>query len=293
MGGAGAEDRARVAPQPLAAQQEPPGHVAQDRRRGVGDRADEALGLFRLVEVQPRVHRRDDEVEGGEGVLVVVERAVGEDVALDALQEEDPAPGPFGVHAIDLGVLLPDAGRLQPPGIGGRLAVVRDAHPCDRVRVGPGGVLLEAGRAVAPVGVHVGDAADVPAGEELRECPRLRRGDLPHVLAQLRRDPRKPEQPEHLLLVPRGEGLLAPVGEDAPLAHAESAFPGAPAHGRVVLPASGEVMQREGELPRAHDAQVGLHAVGQDDRGLRLAVREHAFDGGHGDEELHHGSRGG
>jgi hypothetical protein len=46
-----------------AAQQLPPGHMPEDRRIGIGHRADDALGLRRAVHLETAVHARDDKVE--------------------------------------------------------------------------------------------------------------------------------------------------------------------------------------------------------------------------------------
>src|SRR5262245_43981671 len=69
-------------PQQLAA-----GHVANDRDERVGDRAHQALGLFRAIEPELTVDAANDEIEAAQHVLRIVERALGQDVGFDALED--------------------------------------------------------------------------------------------------------------------------------------------------------------------------------------------------------------
>ena len=70
------------------AREQPAGAVPEHVDLRVRDRVDHAARHRVLVHPQLRVHARDDDVDTGEHVVVVVERAVVEDVDLDS--GEDP-----------------------------------------------------------------------------------------------------------------------------------------------------------------------------------------------------------
>ncbi len=106
----------------LAREQEPPRGMPDDSEIGVVHRGQQARGHFPGVEIEPGVDRRDHKVELTEHGLVVVDPTVGQDVGLDAL--EHPEAGQARVHRVDLVRLTGQIVRLEPAGIGGRLAVV-------------------------------------------------------------------------------------------------------------------------------------------------------------------------
>jgi hypothetical protein len=65
--------------------------MSKDLHRRMPDGAEQAPGLLLGREIKCGVDRRGDQVEAGQGVVVEVERAVGQDVDLGAL--EDPGSG--------------------------------------------------------------------------------------------------------------------------------------------------------------------------------------------------------
>ena len=95
--GAGLEDRLRVElrlrPGAPVAHDHPAGAVAEDVGPRVADRADHPPGHRGGVHPQLGVHAGDPDVELGQQLVVLVERAVVEDVDLDALEQGEPAPG--------------------------------------------------------------------------------------------------------------------------------------------------------------------------------------------------------
>ena len=91
----GRHDRLDIQGIGLTLENEPPGRMAEDVHIRVFDRLKEPLGHLLPILIERLVHRRDDEVEGGEAVVGEIERAVGADVAFDAGEQADAEP--FGV----------------------------------------------------------------------------------------------------------------------------------------------------------------------------------------------------
>src|SRR5207237_9283423 len=80
----------------------PARRVTPDATQGMRERPLDALGLLRLVELEPLVHRADHHVELLQDLVGQIERTVLEDVHLAAAQDADPA------HAcLDLRDLVP------------------------------------------------------------------------------------------------------------------------------------------------------------------------------------------
>ena len=130
----------------------------------------------------------------------------------------------------------------------------------------------------APVAVQMQVAADVRKLDELRQGVRARQLELAVVLAQLRRDRLVAEVAVDLVLVRRAEDLAALHVLDAPFRDAHAAPLGVLAHAHVVALRAGEVLQQVAVALGRHDAQVELHAVVGQDRGLGRAVAEHLGD---------------
>ena len=100
--------------------------MADDGGRRVLDGADDAGGHGVAAQVELRMDRGDHEIELGEQVVVVVERAVAEDIRLNAL--EDVEGGQFLVEPVDFLPLALDFLNAEPSGVGRGLAVVGNAH---------------------------------------------------------------------------------------------------------------------------------------------------------------------
>ena len=126
------------------------------------------------------MHRRDHEVELREDAVGVIERAVGEDVALGTCQHGDPG--------------MPRLDRADPLDVSDQLVGSEAAgHACRGAVVGDGHVLVAAAFrrlhqlldrvvAVACLGVAVKVTANVRELEQSRQLPGERRFDLSRVL---------------------------------------------------------------------------------------------------------------
>ena len=153
------------------------------------------------------VDRGDDQVEARQQVVLEVERAVGADLELAAVEEpEAPGrrrrrgrPGRFlrrepGVERGDDLDLLRDPVRGQAAGDRERLRVVGQDLVGVAARAGGLGHDLDRVMAVGPVGMAVEVAAQVGQVDEGRQPAGQRRLDLAGVLAQLGLDERQAEE---------------------------------------------------------------------------------------------------
>ena len=136
-----------------AADQLAPGAVAEDVQVRVGDGGDHPRGHVLGRHPQLGVDAADHDVEPGQQVVVLVERAVEVDVALDAGQDAERRellvePG----HDVEL-VLEPLAG--QAVGDGEPRRVVGEHDVLVAQRLGRPGHLLDVRAAVGPVAVRV------------------------------------------------------------------------------------------------------------------------------------------
>ena len=134
----------------------------------------------------------DHDVEALQELVAIVDRPVGKDVRLGAL--EDPEARIPGLEGVDRGVLGQNTGLVEPVRVPRDLRVVGDRgirEPGGRRR---GDHLLER---VPPVGfrrVEMEETRDVGGLEEPRKPPRLRRLELAPPLAEGRRDPRETDR---------------------------------------------------------------------------------------------------
>src|SRR6185312_6315796 len=104
-----------------------PGHVADDRGEGIGDRPQQTIGLRLPVHLEPAMDAGDHEIEAGQHVLRIIQRAVGQDVGLDALQDPEVL-SEFLVESSSLAMLLFDLFDREAARIVCRLRMVRDAE---------------------------------------------------------------------------------------------------------------------------------------------------------------------
>jgi hypothetical protein len=98
-------------------------HVADDRGVRIRDCPQEAVGLSLPVQLEAAVDARHDEVETLQNLVAIIERAVGQDVGLDALQDPEFLAEAL-VEAVGLAVLLLDLLQGQPAGVVRRLRMV-------------------------------------------------------------------------------------------------------------------------------------------------------------------------
>jgi hypothetical protein len=90
--------------------------VAKDGGERIFNGTDDALRLGLAVELEAAVHAGDNKIEAGQHLVRIVERAIGEDVGFDAL-EDAKALAVALVEAIDLGVLRVDFIDREPAGV--------------------------------------------------------------------------------------------------------------------------------------------------------------------------------
>ena len=138
-----------------AAEEEAAGHVAEDGGVGVFDGFEEAGHGFFDVHLQVGVDGGDDEVEGGEDLIAVVEGSIVEDVGFDAF--EDGEGGEFFVELVYLGVLFADTVFFEAVGVEGAFAVVADDEVFEAFVDAGGGHFFEGVGTVAPGAVAVDD----------------------------------------------------------------------------------------------------------------------------------------
>ena len=121
------DHRLQVGRVALAFQQDAPSRVAQNRAVGVLHRANQPLCLLLRRQVEEAVDRGHDEIERRQRLLVVVQRAIAQDVALRSLEDAKRARV-LGVQRVDLLLLATHSLRTQPTGVGGGAAVIADAE---------------------------------------------------------------------------------------------------------------------------------------------------------------------
>src|SRR4051794_39271676 len=264
------------------------------------DRVQRPLGQLRPALSPADVDGRDDEVEACEQVVVEVERAVGADLELAAVEEAEAfgrGRGRRGARGLlsrvplvergdDVG-LLRDPVRGEPAGDGKRLRVVGQ----DLIGVAaPPGVLghdLDRVVAVGPVGVAVQVPAQVRLGDERRQAAGEGSLDLPGVLAQLGLDERQAEECVRVglgregaqLRVVTGERLaVLPDAQEALLGQAPAEIAGHRPEPDVVLLGPGEVDTVGPCLARRHHHQVRLRPAHDPDGGLVATLVDDRVD---------------
>ena len=176
----------------LALEDQAPRRVTDHVHPRAGDRAQQPVGHLRLVLIERRVHRRDDDVELCEAVVGEVHRAVGADVALDAGQHGDAVEA--GVELADGARVLERADLVEAVGHREGLAVIGDRDVLEPGGPGRQRHRLGVGAAVGRGGVHVQVAAEILPLDQPRERPCLGGGNLPAVLPQLGRHERETER---------------------------------------------------------------------------------------------------
>jgi hypothetical protein len=85
-------------------QQLPAGHMPENGCARIHHSANNALGLRLAVEAKAAVHAGNDKVEGCEHLVGIIERTIGQNVALDAFKDTKAARV-FAVETVNLGVL--------------------------------------------------------------------------------------------------------------------------------------------------------------------------------------------
>ena len=215
------------------------------------------------------VDRRDDQVELGEQLVGIVERAVRPDVALGAGEHADSRMATPG---------CPDA-----PHVRAHLAWRETAcHPRRRTVIGHRDVFVaprvrrvhervDRRGSVGRLRVTVQVAPDVLEAHEHREPAGAGRLDLSRVLTQLRRDPWQADRRVDLLLRRARDPPAALLPEDTVLRDPETALHPELAHPDVVLLRAREVRERRAEARRRDDPEIDLDPLAMTDRRLRTS----------------------
>ena len=142
----------------FAAQQQPAGGVAEDARIGILNGAQHARRHLFAALLEARVDAGDDHIHLRQHFVVEVERAVGQDVDLDAGEDADAAFHLL-VHFADALDVLEGALFIEAVGHGQVLRVVGDGDVLVAVGERGFGHLADGVAAVGGGGVHVHVAA--------------------------------------------------------------------------------------------------------------------------------------
>ena len=148
----------------IAREQEPACRVADDGQVWIVHRRQHPRRHLALAHVEPAVDRCDHEVETCEHRFIEIDPAVLKDVGLHTL--EDPDAGDLRIRLVDLISLPGEIVCLEPPRIGGGLAVIGDADVLVAGRAAGLRKLQDRIGAVGILGVAVEEALDIGALEE-------------------------------------------------------------------------------------------------------------------------------
>ena len=130
--GRGVDDPRRCRRVAVAPQQQAAGRMAEDVHPRALDRAQHALGHLRLVLVERRVDRGDDDVELREAVVGEIERAVGR--MSHSMPASSRMPSSRASSARTRARVLERRGFVEAVGHRERLAVVGDREVCEARR---------------------------------------------------------------------------------------------------------------------------------------------------------------
>ena len=211
------------------------------------------------VHVEAVVDGGNDVIEQRQRLVVEIERAVGQDVALGAEEDAEAFLGELRVELLDLLGLLADAFLVEAVGLPLRFAVVGNADVFEAEIHRGFGHRFDRLDAVAPGRVTMERAAQVGQLDELRQVAFLGGLDLAHVLAQLGRDVIEFERAVQVFLglaFDRAAEFLRALllfggGREAVLVQRQILQPQrAGAQGDVVFLAAGEIVQRERDTGR-------------------------------------------
>jgi len=251
--------------------------VAEDADVGILDGAEDAGSHLFCGLIEVGVDAGYDDVHLGEGGVVEVEGAVGEDVDFDAGEDADFAFH-FGVYFADALDVGEGAGVVEAVGHGEVFAVVGDGDVGEATREGCFGHLTDGVAAVGGVGVHVEVAADVGDCDELREGVIGGCVEFAAVFAELGWDVVEFEGVVDGLFGFGGDDLVVFEAEERVFAEGEAALDGALPEGDVVHLAAGEVLQGCSVAGAGEEADVDLEVVAEGEGDFVLAFGDELVD---------------
>ncbi len=254
---------------------------------GVLDGVEDAPGSLLAALAEAGVQAGDDKVEFGQHLIGEVERAVGANLHLRAVEHAEVG-AERGVGRPHLGRLLPQPFDRQAVGHAQADRVVGDGHRPQAAVARGAGHLQHAQRAVGPGRVHVQVVADVVERYQRRQLAGQGGLDLAAVFAQAGGNEGQ-AQPGVDLLFGGAENLVAAVerGEGV-LVEAQPLLQGHLAQLDVVVFAAGEVVEQRAPARGGQHAQVDAQPVEQHDVGLGRAAPGNGFDVLQGGEAIHH-----
>jgi hypothetical protein len=142
------------------AQQLPSGHMPEDRRVGIGHRADDAFGLRCAVHVETAVHARHDKVERFQHLIRVIKRAIRENVGFDTLEDAEALSTP-PTQAISFRLLLGDFLLTQSARVVRRPRMITDTEVLISAAQRGLGHRLKRIETVGAIGMRVEDPGDI------------------------------------------------------------------------------------------------------------------------------------
>ena len=100
-------------------------HMPENGCAGIHHGANNSLGLRCAIEAKAAVDARNDKIEACEDLIGIIERTIGQNVALDAFEDAKLARV-FAVETVNLGMLCGDLTDFEPAGVVGRLRMIGD-----------------------------------------------------------------------------------------------------------------------------------------------------------------------
>jgi len=259
------------------------GGMAEDADVWVLDGTEDTAGHLVGGLVEVGVDAGYDDVHLGEGGVVEVEGAVGENIDFDAGEDADLSFElllEFGVDLSDALDVGQGAGVVEAVGHGEVFAVVGDGDVGEAAGEGGFSHLTDGVAAVGGFGVHVEVAANVGKCDEVREGVSCGGFELATVFAELGWNVVEVEGVVDLGFGGGGYDDVVFESEERVLAEGEAALDGALAEGYIVHLAAGEVLEGCSVAGAGEEADVDLEIVAEGEGDFVLAFGDELVDEG-------------
>ena len=280
----GIDDFAEVQLVPFPPEQQPAGDMTQHGGEGMLDRPDQAARHLLLALGERAVHRSHHIIDLPKRVVIKIQAAIRQDVALRARKYMGAKP-PGRIQKTDLLDLAQQPFLRQTIGLETRLGVIRNAEILPPERLRGRRHLSQRIPAIAGGRMIMKRPAQIRLLHQPGQIGALRPLDFPHAFPQLRRDKAQSERGEQVRFrhhsgSTRGSDLfldraLALRRYEAPLTEAQASGQRALPHLHVVGFRSREVMQGKNKLVLRHEAQVRLQTAGKAHAGLGFTAGRH------------------